>query len=396
MDWGDEKFIRVYCRDTENFSGWGWEAQALIFPIMRRLDESGEIDLCGKDPTEKLKELFPKFPVEFLKTGLEELLRTETFCVRDGSIFMPKFAEAQQASITPRQRKRAERARKRLARNASARPDAGEISAGTPQMSRSVTGKKGGMSRSVTGGKGGMSRSVTISGPEVSRSVTFERDVTDFGPNSGVSRIVTQSSEDHKVSDEKVPTKQTKTSNRGRKGTAQDTRKGVSRIVTSNAIPIYNLINYNYINANKDELESEFADAHIVRALIAHAQKSLGIQPRSRALTPTHVQKVRRTRSKKSKPLTQEQLDEWACVIEGACSFVKKCFQGKAEFDSAARSVMRLDNLSREDKFQKYLEIYDSQPRPEEKKSNQRVLFDEELGYHYRIEHGRRIRVEKT
>jgi len=113
VDYPNERYIRFYSRDTVTFSTWPWEAQALLGPLMRKLDRAGVLDTGDHDPIDAVWSLYPRWPREMIEVGLGAMLRAGTVIHEGDRLLMPRFMEAQEASQTDAQRQRESRARKR-------------------------------------------------------------------------------------------------------------------------------------------------------------------------------------------------------------------------------------------------------------------------------------------
>lgn len=111
MRWEDERYVRVYTRDTTDWVALGWEAQSLFVLTMRKVDRAGILDL-GKSGVRGLAALVA-MPLEVVQRALPTLV--EDGCVKlTGSVLvLPNFIEAQEAKQSDAQRKREQRARDR-------------------------------------------------------------------------------------------------------------------------------------------------------------------------------------------------------------------------------------------------------------------------------------------
>lgn len=113
MRWEDERYVRVYTRDTGDWLGLSFEAQALFLMLLRKVDRIGELHLGrrGLDSVPAL--LGHPDKAERLTPALRELLADG--CVRladDGAkLFVPNFLKAQEAAKSPAERKREQRER---------------------------------------------------------------------------------------------------------------------------------------------------------------------------------------------------------------------------------------------------------------------------------------------
>lgn len=111
MNWEDERYIRLYTRDTVDWNMLPFEAQALLPLILRKLDRAGVLDL-GKHGLQGLRATL-KAPQEFFDRGMEALLEDGCVALRGNAIVMPNFLSAQECKQSDRARKSAERERRR-------------------------------------------------------------------------------------------------------------------------------------------------------------------------------------------------------------------------------------------------------------------------------------------
>jgi hypothetical protein len=113
MRWEDERYVRAYTRDTPNWILSPWQAKAIFFPVLRKLDRAGLFPL-GEYGLEGLAAAI-MFPLEVVEAGMVWWLgpKVRTFEIHDGVLVMPKFIEAQEAAQSDAARKRAERDRAR-------------------------------------------------------------------------------------------------------------------------------------------------------------------------------------------------------------------------------------------------------------------------------------------
>lgn len=157
MDWANERYIRIYIRDTLTWKRMRFEGQTVFMHVARKLDRAGRLPLDGMPPAEALS-MLTDVPEEFAKTGFERLLGDSlgVFHVVDGVLVAPNWVEAQEAKASPAQRQRESREKKKELRGVTENADSRHtvtVSDGTP---RDVTRRDAG----VTGDR------------EVSRGVT--------------------------------------------------------------------------------------------------------------------------------------------------------------------------------------------------------------------------------
>jgi hypothetical protein len=115
MDWANERYVRLYTRDTTTWKLLGWQGQTVLMLMMRKLDRSGRLPLDGLEPNE-LVQLHTGLPAEVGDAGAAACLRRKVFVVDGDELFMPNYRDAQesQASAAERQRRYRERVQEGL------------------------------------------------------------------------------------------------------------------------------------------------------------------------------------------------------------------------------------------------------------------------------------------
>jgi hypothetical protein len=113
MRWEDERYVRVYTRDTVDWLSLSFIAQGLFCLILRKVDRAGLMKL-GKHGKRAVA-VMVGFPGEWsrLEPALEELLADGSVQIRGEYLLVPNFIEAQDANQSDAQRKRESRARAR-------------------------------------------------------------------------------------------------------------------------------------------------------------------------------------------------------------------------------------------------------------------------------------------
>lgn len=120
MRWSDERWIKVYTRDTGDWLALGWEAQALFLLALRKADAAGVVR-TGKMRSRGLAGM-TGVPLDVVERAAPLLL--EDGCLResDGGYIIPNFMAAQEARTSDAQRKREQRERDRADAMASGMP----------------------------------------------------------------------------------------------------------------------------------------------------------------------------------------------------------------------------------------------------------------------------------
>ncbi len=112
MNYSDERYVRIYIRDTPDWMIWPWESRALFPLLARKVDRAGVLDL-GKHGARALAALVA-MPVEVVAPGLDGLV--EDGCVvisSTGVLVIRNFIEAQEAKASDKQRAAESRGRRR-------------------------------------------------------------------------------------------------------------------------------------------------------------------------------------------------------------------------------------------------------------------------------------------
>lgn len=133
MDWENERYVRLYTRDTADLLAVGHEGRLVLYELMRKVDRAGVLDT---DDPEVIANLI-RVPLEVAAAGLQRLLERGTVELGDVGgrrcLILPNFIEAQEAKASSKQRQKESRARRR----ARARREA--ESQGSHTASQSVT-----------------------------------------------------------------------------------------------------------------------------------------------------------------------------------------------------------------------------------------------------------------
>jgi hypothetical protein len=138
MRWEDEKYVRIYTRDTVDWLGLSFIAQGLFCLILRKVDRAGILDL-GKHGRRAVA-IAVGFPGEWsrLEPALDELLADGCVHIDGDHLLVPNFIEAQEAVQSDAARKRSQRERAR-ARVTGCDPGADKVSGSRDIPSRNGT-----------------------------------------------------------------------------------------------------------------------------------------------------------------------------------------------------------------------------------------------------------------
>ena len=111
MNFQDERWVRLFTRNTPSWVSMKWESRAVLPLLMRELDRSGCIDL-GADGMDGLA-LLVMLPVTVVRDGVTDLVRRQTVVANGTKLVMPNFLEAQEIPKSDKDRAKAYREKKR-------------------------------------------------------------------------------------------------------------------------------------------------------------------------------------------------------------------------------------------------------------------------------------------
>lgn len=112
MNWCDEKYVKLYTRNTATWVLWPWQARAIFAPLLRATNYAGILETGNGDALTALAALI-MFPREVVEVGINAMLETGTLEKIRCGYLMPKYIEAQEATKTDTRKKRDQRERQR-------------------------------------------------------------------------------------------------------------------------------------------------------------------------------------------------------------------------------------------------------------------------------------------
>ena len=114
MDWSNERYVRIYVRNTVKLSVLTWEARAILWEIIRTIDRAGVMDLDGHEPHVAVSAV-TGIDEDVVEAHLPRLLkgRKPIVVIESGKLCVPSHMSAQEAVASSAQRKRDERSRRR-------------------------------------------------------------------------------------------------------------------------------------------------------------------------------------------------------------------------------------------------------------------------------------------
>lgn len=137
MNWSDERYVRLFTRDSVTWSLWSWNTQAIFMGMLRKADRAGVIDVSDHDPAEAIAALL-RAPLDQVRSALSDLEKSGTVVRGDHALVFPNYIWAQE---TP-QSDKARQAESRAKRAAQSSLSTHKLVAGVTirdEMSRGVT-----------------------------------------------------------------------------------------------------------------------------------------------------------------------------------------------------------------------------------------------------------------
>jgi len=113
VNWCDERYVRLYTRDSTAWKMWCWQARAILPLLLRRMDRAGVLELGGYGLEALVVHL--DVPWEVIEPGITALLADGCVEFLHGALVSRNFLEAQEARQSDKARQRESR-EKRLAR----------------------------------------------------------------------------------------------------------------------------------------------------------------------------------------------------------------------------------------------------------------------------------------
>jgi len=111
MHWADERYVRLYTRNTVEWNMWPWESRALFPLLSRAVDRAGLLEL-GRHGIKGIA-VTVGLPLEVTEAGLAGLLEDGCVVLRGTILIIINHIQAQECTSSDAQRKRDQRERER-------------------------------------------------------------------------------------------------------------------------------------------------------------------------------------------------------------------------------------------------------------------------------------------
>jgi hypothetical protein len=124
MRWQDERYVRLYTRDTVDWLALSFEAQALLALLLRKADRAGVIKLGRHGKRGVAAAIGHAHRWDILEPALEELLTDGVVVLQGEALIYRNYIEAQETKQSDKARKQAQRERDRALFLAEGNPEA--------------------------------------------------------------------------------------------------------------------------------------------------------------------------------------------------------------------------------------------------------------------------------
>jgi hypothetical protein len=110
VNWGDERYVKIFTRDTDSWLVWSWETRSLWCLLLRKVDRSGVIETRrGAKGIAAIVQM----PLDVVERCLRELLDDGCLVADERGFLVPNYIDAQETPQSDAQRQRTSRERRR-------------------------------------------------------------------------------------------------------------------------------------------------------------------------------------------------------------------------------------------------------------------------------------------
>lgn len=117
MNWSEEKYVKLFVRETPTWRAWPWQARAVAPLLMKHLEPDGSLSVGRLEPARAVAVTID-LPTDVVAPGVAAMLEDGTLELRDERLWWPKFEEAQESRKSDAQKQRDYRDRERTRKSA--------------------------------------------------------------------------------------------------------------------------------------------------------------------------------------------------------------------------------------------------------------------------------------
>ncbi len=96
MRWEDERYVRLYNRDSATWAMLPWQGRCLLPLLLRKVDRAGLLEVVNGEEAQAVATLV-NVPIEVVEVGLAALKTRGVVTIRGGELRLPTFLAAQTA-----------------------------------------------------------------------------------------------------------------------------------------------------------------------------------------------------------------------------------------------------------------------------------------------------------
>jgi len=140
MDWPNERYVRLFTRNTTTWRRLLWDGQCMLLHLLRVVDRAGVLDIQDMEPAEACA-MHTGAPPDVAERGVSKMLALGVIVHEGTRLRFPNFLEAQECPMSDKQRAKVSR-EKRASQNVT--PESLDVtvkSQSVTQPSRGVTSR---------------------------------------------------------------------------------------------------------------------------------------------------------------------------------------------------------------------------------------------------------------
>lgn len=118
MDWPNERYVRLFTRNTTTWRRLLWDGQCMLLHLLRVVDRAGVLDIQDMEPAEACA-MHTGAPPDVAERGIAKMLELGVVVHEGTRLRFPNFLEAQECPMTDKQRAKVSR-EKRASQNVTA------------------------------------------------------------------------------------------------------------------------------------------------------------------------------------------------------------------------------------------------------------------------------------
>lgn len=119
MDWSNERYVRLFTRNTTTWRRLGWDGQNALMHLLRVVDRAGVLDIQDMTPAEAVS-LHTGAPEDAAARGISKMLELGVVIHAGGRLIFPNFLTAQECPMSDKLRAKVSREKRALSHSDTA------------------------------------------------------------------------------------------------------------------------------------------------------------------------------------------------------------------------------------------------------------------------------------